>query len=449
MSTNGVNIPFGQLTVAPQREAPWYVITFDKAGRCTSPVARNALIDAVASGAFTQVLIFAHGWNNTWAEVEGLNRALIGALNGVWPATGAASAPGGLLVVSIFWPSVALLAEDERGPSIAAGDQRARDALADDQRALDVLADALPKSRARKLRKLAARSELNQSEADELAELLASLLKSEDEVGTPPPSARELQTMVRAVERPPRDRTGGISEPTGNFWPGIGTDPSTASTLGWNWRTPARVATVYLMKQRAGLVGTRGVRKLLHDLLAANAAVQLHLGGHSYGCRVMLSAICAERPARPYSSLLLLQPAVSRYCFAEHVPTSGRAGGYRSALERVRQPLLLTYSAHDAPLHKLFGLAMFLARDIGEPDLASPFDNIYAALGGYGPAGVEFTALRVQAPGTPYQLAGARRIIALDGSWPAGNATAPAIRDHGDVATTYTGWMLYHQLSAL
>jgi pimeloyl-ACP methyl ester carboxylesterase len=74
-----------------------------------------------------------------------------------------------------------------------------------------------------------------------------------------------------------------------------------------------RLASVYQMKDRAGRVGASGVRELLEDLLAKNETARLHLLGHSYGAKVLLSALATATlmPGRKAHSMLLLQPAVS------------------------------------------------------------------------------------------------------------------------------------------
>src|SRR5690606_15613941 len=56
-----------------------------------------------------------------------------------------------------------------------------------------------------------------------------------------------------------------------------------------------RLLTVAIMKDRAGVVGHGGVGKVLQTLLDHSAA-RIHLIGHSYGAKVMLSALSATRP---------------------------------------------------------------------------------------------------------------------------------------------------------
>ncbi|NTU79087.1 MAG: hypothetical protein HGA45_06750 [Chloroflexales bacterium] len=437
MTTYVTDGAYGELTIAADVRAPWYIITFDAEGQCTSPQARASLL-AATRGGFDHIIVFSHGWNNIWDEVESLNRNLVAALASVWTRADWPR-PSRVLVASVFWPSVSVLAEDERGPTIAAGEDA-------DRQALDALAAALPPAQAGRLRELAAQGDLGPAEAEEFAALLASLLAGDDDVEAPPPSAADLLAMARSAEGP-APQPHGIVDPKVDVWGEIGGGPESAGTLDQiSWRTPVRVASVFAMKRRAGVVGARGVAPLLRNLLESAGTAAVHLAGHSYGCRVMLSALCAEPFERQAASLLLLQPAVSRYCFAEQVPTTGRRGGYSAALARVRQPILTTFSDHDGPLHKWFSLAMALAKDVGEPDIAGPFDNIYAALGGYGPAGVDFAELKVQAPGSAYPLGGGKRILALDGSVRVGDDRKPAIDGHGDVTSRYTGWMLYNQL---
>jgi hypothetical protein len=94
--------------------------------------------------------------------------------------------------------------------------------------------------------------------------------------------------------------------------------------------------------------------------------------GHSYGAKMVLSALracdCVE-----VDSVLLLQPAVSAYCFAPagSVPGSALAGGYEPTLTRSRQPILVTFSRHDFPLRTAFQLAARRRGDLGEADVAA------------------------------------------------------------------------------
>jgi hypothetical protein len=170
------------------------------------------------------------------------------------------------------------------------------------------------------------------------------------------------------------------------------------------------------MKTRAGIVG-RGIANLVGRILALPAP-RLYLVGHSYGAKVVMSALATRAVARPADAVMLLQPAVSHLCFAENVG-DGHPGGFRAALARVRKPVFVTYSNDDIPLHRLFHLAARRKEDVGElQPLGAP--SRYAALGGYGPSGCatnECVGRHFAAPPALDAVPGPpARIVAFDGT---------------------------------
>ncbi|MCG8460048.1 MAG: hypothetical protein MI919_27515, partial [Holophagales bacterium] len=255
---------------------------------------------------------------------------------------------------------------------------------------------------------------------------------------------------------------GFVGGPTSPSAPSLTRRPSAA---GWRLepRRLIRIFSVWRMKDRAGKVGVHGVAPLLAELLAAGDA-RLHLLGHSFGARVMLTALACEGMARsrPVRSLLLLQPAVNGWCFAADVDGRGTPGGFRPVLRpdsgspRVELPMVSTFSEHDVPLCRVFPLALRRGRDLGEARLASSGEgekeagrrpaHRWASLGGVGPLGADRHVLRVPmpGPGEPYPLDRARDggfgILAVDGR--------DRISDHGDVANPATAWALQSLVAA-
>ena len=139
----------------------------------------------------------------------------------------------------------------------------------------------------------------------------------------------------------------------------ISAGPVTAAFLSWlDPRGPIRVASVLQMKDRAGTVGAKGVGPNLTQKLLAMKKARIHLIGHSYGAKVILSSLCYQPVSAPAASLLLLEPAISYLCFGQKIDGKSLNGGYRDALNRVEQPILSTFSASDVPLTKLFHLAV-------------------------------------------------------------------------------------------
>ena len=189
------------------------------------------------------------------------------------------------------------------------------------------------------------------------------------------------------------------------------------------------------MKDRAGTVGANGVGPLLKSVLEIGDG-RVHLTGHSYGGKVVLSALTVpDHGGKKVHSVLLLQPAVNHLCFAANV--QGRVGGYRPALDRTERPIYTTFSSNDAPLSKFFHLAVRRDGDLAEQRIAAA-PSQFAALGGFGPGGLEATEMRtleILMPGTRYPAAdAAHKVYALDGG------ANKRITGHGDVRNECTEW---------
>jgi len=209
-----------------------------------------------------------------------------------------------------------------------------------------------------------------------------------------------------------------------------------------NPRNLVRGLTVWKMKDRAGRVGVNGVGPALQAMLHATdgSPTRFHLIGHSYGARLLLAAL-VDQP-RPVNSLLLLQPAVNHLCFADQLP-DGRAGGFKPALANVGQPIMSTFSAKDMPLHDTFHLALRRGKDVGEIELAADEPpSRYAALGGYGPRGLDdWKEVAIKDPVDRYELgAAAPEVWAIRGD--------RRIEGHSDVINDATAWALYNLAEA-
>jgi hypothetical protein len=210
----------------------------------------------------------------------------------------------------------------------------------------------------------------------------------------------------------------------------------------------ARMFTVWPMKDRAGLVGQTGVGPLLVALVEAAPRSALRLLGHSFGTKVMLSALGVEAFAsHQAASVLLLQPAISARSFATDA-YNGDPGGYLATPSRVALPIVLTYSRKDCALHWAYHRAVCRRYDIGER-VPSPMPGagvvpLFAALGGYGPQGKgsDATLWNIKRPFDAYPVAASQvgtRLIALDGTG--------VIHGHGDVKNDATAWAQYYLMS--
>ncbi|MYR07387.1 hypothetical protein GTV32_14195 [Gordonia sp. SID5947] len=426
--TTADNIPW-QTVPSDLGDVPFYVIQFDKDGVCTSPAALDHLVETSKSK--TDVFVFSHGWNNDWESATDRYDRFVNEFVAVrrqhWNPPTREFAP---VLAGVFWPSTALVAPWERGPDIAA------DGLADSD--VGALADVLDPADAARLQAIVADPTL--AGVDDLATLLAPVVAAGiDEVGAG--GAAVTKEDLRAVWEEIESTTGLDQPPDGFIDEGAAAGPPEAA-FRFNpiqlIRDGIRATTVLLMKDRAGRVGGTGVAQMLQRLADASAEPRISLAGHSYGAKVMLSALCnGPAPSRLIDSVLLLQPALSCYAFTANL--DGRPGGYRPALDRVRLPIITTRSRHDDPLRKFFHLAVRRKSDLAEAVIAAEQPpSKFAALGGYGPQGVDAESIVMPDVGETYPFSTTKRIIAVEGT--------PFIASHGGVETPQTAWALLSQV---
>ncbi|NGO74938.1 serine-threonine protein kinase [Streptomyces sp. YC504] len=149
----------------------------------------------------------------------------------------------------------------------------------------------------------------------------------------------------------------------------------------------------HTFRRRAGVVGTYGLGPVL-ALLARNVpGVRIHLVGHGFGARLVAYAVRNQaEDSRAVASMVLLQPALSHFAFADHMPHQMRGGGaLAGCLERLAGPLVCCYSHNDLELGLMHPLA---TRMIGDSASLSGIDRKWGALGHDGAqASASFTAI--------------------------------------------------------
>lgn len=438
--------PYESFPLQSGASVPLYLITFDKNGQCQSPLTLAHVLEEAGSGKYTDIHIFSHGWNNVFKDAIKLYRTFFGfyiQLRDQLQLNDPAKYRP--LVVGVIWPSTWIVLPWESTPKIAAVPSTAdRDeALNADQETLQEVASEVERADAQRLYGLVERgTTLQPDEARDLAKILlpiyqrSALLGNEAEVGgsasleLTPDNLLGLWRKIAASGEPSNQRAGFARETEGSEVRAAG------GPLSWlDPRNPVRVASVLIMKDRAGVVGYQGVGPLLlQKILAQN--VRVHGIGHSFGCKVMLSALSCQQPAKQAASLLLLQPAISYLCFGYDLDGKGRIGGYRKALNYVQRPIYSTFSSSDLPLTKLFHRAVVRDSDWGEVKIAGVPPSRFAALGGFGPGSLkngESTTIPIAKPKEKYPDSAGYKIVALNGS-------DGQITGHGDVATEFTAW---------
>lgn len=419
---------------------PCGIIKFDDDGVCTTPDTRAKLLSSIAGGGFTHIIFMSHGWNTDFGDAIGQYRAFLTEVEKLPAASGGGFKP---VFVGVSWPSVWFPLDD--GPSLAGSET---------DPAAGVVAAVASGLAADELSILLRQEKLTRSQVERAIDLgLPGLNASADEV--PEDKALSRDEVVRAVAHMQAAEAPLIVPDVPHAVGEAGTPSEMQIAGGLEMLNPKhilRLFSVYKMKDRAGKVGSKGVAKLLADLRALNMPV--HLVGHSFGAKVMASALAAQGDQGPKAaSALLLQPAFSHLGFATEVKGREGPGGYRSVVEeqKVSGPIFTTFSNGDTPLHDLFHLALRRPADLGDIRIAGDEPpSVYAALGGYGPrkSGEELVD-PIRKPGDAYGDLLHKRLVGLDGS---GKVDYPQpqnrkrISSHGDVANPYTAWALLQQM---
>jgi hypothetical protein len=155
------------------------------------------------------------------------------------------------------------------------------------------------------------------------------------------------------------------------------------------WLEWANVFTFWVMKDRAGIVGGRGLYDVLQRLQEQRRrGIRLHLIGHSFGGKLVSAAIVGRGDVNPnrVDSLVLLQAAFSHFAFstAEEIRNleveTDRPGLYvRVVSERlVAGPIVISYSAEDRANQFWYPRGVAVTNDFLERVRVSKFGSLGA-----------------------------------------------------------------------
>ncbi|MEU7039943.1 serine-threonine protein kinase [Streptomyces varsoviensis] len=348
---------------------PFWELTFDADGDVHAGQ-RDALTRDVAGAGLTDLVLFAHGWNNDRSMATRLYDRffapfpkLLGGADGVRVG-----------YVGVLWPSMRFTDEpipDFPSQGAVAAAATVPDGLDRDTRhALNAVFPGHVMTVARIAELLEKRPD-SRSRLEEFASLVRQLTEAPaggaaarfaadvDHDG----ASGAVPTMLTADPVQVYERfTHALAE----------AGDARAELFGgglkrlWNGaREMLRQASYYGMKRRAGTVGQLGLGPALGLLARSSPTVRAHLIGHSFGGRLMSFALRGlPEGVGSVKSLTLLQGAFSHYAFAERLPwATDRGGVLRGAPSRVDGPVVACHSSHDTALSVLYPAASKLADD--------------------------------------------------------------------------------------
>ncbi|HWI32632.1 MAG TPA: hypothetical protein VNT50_14215, partial [Microbacterium sp.] len=311
---------------------PYADVSIDKKGAFADPAELDTLDDLLTEKRPTDVLVLAHGWNNSPGQARDLYTKLVDSIVAVRGDVQGARARR-FVVVGAIWPSIQWAPDESDGAGASAGGPAA---------ALAELVTQRIESPAIRKRLLALIPDLETDPAAR-AEFLTQLRKSvparvlsdTGADGDTPPTrfatgdADDVFAVVSGTpgrRRRGSDGAAGGAASVGGTGGGSGAQDGGAPngggagfSLGGFFdaaRNLVNITTFYTMKDRAGVIGKKGIAPLLDRLHAGAPDAKLHLVGHSFGGRAVTAAALAA--AAPISSVTLLQAAYSHYGLARN-----------------------------------------------------------------------------------------------------------------------------------
>jgi hypothetical protein len=363
-------------------------LEFTKDGEAADAARVAAFIESVEQRAPADLLVLSHGWNNDIAQARDLYKAWLGVVREAGKRQGWTADNRRIDVLAVLWPSKQF-AEDELIAGGAAGVQFAADpndtaALVAQLEALDgILSD----SQIDDLRTLVPKLSSDRAARDQFVKITVSAFEDapadDPDAGNEEPPALAAAssdgTLLATFQADPTDADAGPTNEGGAAVVGGGaaTDDGGAAGLGdflhgavGGARNLLNFLTYYKMKNRAGLVGRRGVAPILAQVAALPNAPRIHLVGHSFGARVVTSAVLGpEGGANNHvNTLVLAQAAFSHNAFAKDFD-GPRDGFFRAVVESrcVTGPIVITHTAND----RAVGIAYALASRVAGQDASA------------------------------------------------------------------------------
>lgn len=353
-------------------DLPYAEVEFDKKGAIVHPAQVAAAEKLIADEQATDVVVMSHGWNNTFDSARALYEGIVSSIVSVRGSVARASGRR-IVVVGVLWPSILWAPPDD--------DDGGGAGLGDDADALRAQLDRQiedPKLRA-KLKALVPDLDTSAQARAQFVALLQKKLPEgavdDDDPDSAPEALKtaDAETLFEAAGSAGGGGLGGAGGEIGGAADvaplGMG-DPEEGGGAGFSLgglidaaRNVVNVTTYYTMKDRAGVVGTKGIATLLDDIHKAAPSVRIHLLGHSFGGRAVTAAALAT--SAPISSVSLLQAAYSHYGMAQKWDDVKANGVFWKVPAKVDGPVIVTFTKNDKAVGLAYPIASRIANQIG------------------------------------------------------------------------------------
>jgi hypothetical protein len=432
---------------------PAFEVEFDKSAKLVDRAQLAALSSHCKDNGVTDLILFAHGWNNDMADARDLSTRLLTEIGKVLAKNPPKGLEGRTFAAGlILWPSKKFTDEDlipggaaaVSSNDLAAVRVRLKDLMKEPVRLGKTKpASAVQQKKIKKATALLKTIATDEDAQEEFVEIIRSLLSKKSahpDDGSArffqAPGAELLQGFRGSVQvagpSPSGGGAAGMSS-VGRSGGAAGLIQDIGTSIEAGVRRFLNYTTYYQMKERAGLIGSAGVASMLTQLRKSSPKLRLHLVGHSFGGRVVTAATDAAGPATKVNSLTLLQAAYSHNGLSQKF--DGKNDGFFRRVisaKKVMGPILATCTKND----RAVGIAYPLASRISGVNAAALGDenDPYGGIGRNGavktPEAVKAT---LQTDGTAYAFS-AGKVFNL-------NADA-VISGHSDICKPEVGWAL-------
>lgn len=379
-------------TVVPTNGHPVHLLRFQADGSLEAGTPDiEKILQEFGEEPPSDVFILAHGWNNNDSiAIDELYRPMVDRMKTVADQQDLRRDDYHPLIIGLRWPSMAW--PDEAVPArafFAAGDEQESTpppALPEEvDRILQInFPNASDQERAA-VKDFASKKTPTKEEYNAVIKIMSKNLQPL-EAGESTGPAERVALLEASSDQP---------EPAG-----------AVSSLRTRLRDPRdllRVFTYWQMKRRAGVVGENGLQPALKTLQERFKDAEIHLVGHSFGAKLVLSACRKDQKYalnQPIKTIVLLQGAISHESFSASPTASSSPGGYHSAFFKDGKPanaglIVATFSDADRPLRLAYPLASRLAGQgaaaeaaVANADSAEDAVSRYSAIGGVGVRGL-------------------------------------------------------------
>lgn len=359
---------------------PFFELKFDKNARLTDPTELEAITLEIQSGKYTDILVMSHGWNNDRTEAGELYETLMQLIHEQMAEHPVKDRT--FISIGIFWPSKKFGSNDgETGGAAALNSTLDKASTIEHCNKLDQFIStpaagiALKNIISSVNKKAPAPKEL----ATQFLNLYNAISGNEKEaMDEEALKFYDVPLMTKILEDPDFLDSGAALEP------GMGGAASIFNGMLNGINNLLNLATYYQMKERAGLIGVQGLNPIIKRLKDICDA-KIHFAGHSFGARLLTSAISGSTDvsAIQVQSLSLMQAAFSHYGFAEKYDKNFD-GLFRSTItkKQVTGPIIITHTRNDTAVGIAYAIASRIAGQVASA--VGDKDDFYGGLGSNG-----------------------------------------------------------------